>query len=66
MHQILISPIHLPTINDTFINKLMQKKVTALALEYIKDEAGTFPFVRAMSETFTSNAGGPVNRVGRR
>jgi len=56
MHQILISPIHLPTINDTFINKLMQKKVTALALEYIKDEAGTFPFVRAMSEIAGSNA----------
>jgi alanine dehydrogenase len=50
MNQILISPIHLPTLSDKFINKLMQKKVTALALEYIKDESGTFPFVRAMSE----------------
>lgn len=50
MHQILISPIHLPTLKDSFINTLMHKKVTALALEYIKDEAGSFPFVRAMSE----------------
>ena len=56
MHQILISPIHLPTLKDTFINKLMQKKVTALALEYIKDEAGTFPFVRSMSEIAGSSA----------
>jgi alanine dehydrogenase len=50
MHQILISPIHLPTIKDDYIIKLMNKRVTALALEYIKDEAGTFPFVRSMSE----------------
>ena len=56
MHQILISPIHLPTLKDTFINKLMQKKVTALALEYIKDEAGSFPFVRSMSEIAGSSA----------
>jgi alanine dehydrogenase len=56
MNQILISPIHLPTINDSFLNKLMKKKVTALALEYIKDEAGSFPFVRAMSEIAGSNA----------
>ncbi len=56
MNQILISPIHLPTIKDSFINKLMQKKVTALALEYIKDEAGSFPFVRSMSEIAGSSA----------
>jgi alanine dehydrogenase len=34
----------------------MQKKVTALALEYIKDEAGSFPFVRSMSEIAGSSA----------
>ncbi len=50
MHQILISPIHLPTISDDYIIKLMNKKITALAIEYMKDEAGTFPFVRSMSE----------------
>lgn len=55
-YQILISPIHLPTITDHFINKLIHKKVTAMALEYIKDEAGSFPFVRAMSEIAGSSA----------
>ncbi len=50
MHQILISPIHLPTIKEDYIIKLMSKRVTTLALEYMKDEAGTFPFVRSMSE----------------
>lgn len=49
-HQFLISPLHLPTLKDNFIPHLMQKKITALALEYIKDESGTFPFVRSMSE----------------
>ena len=49
-HQILISPIHLPIIKEDYIIKLMNKRVTTLALEYIKDEAGAFPFVRSMSE----------------
>lgn len=50
MHQILISPIHLPKINAEYIQKLISKKVTALAIEYMKDESGTFPFVRSISE----------------
>lgn len=50
MHQVLISPIHLPTLKDDYIHKLMAKKVTALAVEYIKDDSGTYPFVRSMSE----------------
>lgn len=50
MGQTLISPIHLPTIKPELIHQLMKKKVTALALEYIKDEVGTFPFVRVLSE----------------
>ncbi len=50
MNQILISPIHLPTLKDEYIHKLMSKRVTALAVEYIKDDSGTYPFVRSMSE----------------
>jgi len=49
-NQTLISPIHLPTINADFLQMLMAKKVTALAYEYIKDGAETFPIVRSMSE----------------
>ena len=33
-----------------YINKLRQKRVIALAMEYIKDESDTFPVVRIMSE----------------
>lgn len=50
MNQTLISPLHLPTLNEEYIKKLMKKKVTALAFEYTNDESGRFPFVRAMSE----------------
>jgi alanine dehydrogenase len=49
-NQIIISAIHLPTLQASFLEKLMQKKVTALAFEYIKDGSGTFPIVRSMSE----------------
>lgn len=48
--QILISPLHLPTLSDNFVSRLTQKRVTALAMEYMRDESGIFPFVRMMSE----------------
>jgi len=49
-HQTVLSPIHLPTLKEDFLRRLMQKKITALAFEYIKDEAKNFPFVRTLSE----------------
>ncbi|MCP3930442.1 MAG: alanine dehydrogenase [Bacteroidetes bacterium] len=49
-NQILISPLQLPIISENYISKLQQKRVISLAMEYIKDEAGTFPVVRIMSE----------------
>jgi len=48
--QILFSPLQLPIITPEFILKLKAKRVTALAMEYIKDESGIFPVVRIMSE----------------
>ena len=49
-NQILFSPLHLPIITAEFINKLRLRRVISLAMEYIKDENGTFPVVRIMSE----------------
>ena len=49
-NQLLISPLQLPTISAEYIQKLRQKRVIALAMEYIKDDSGTFPIVRIMSE----------------
>ncbi len=48
--QILISPIHLPTLSSEYIYKLRQKRVIALAMEYIQDKSGSFPIVRTLSE----------------
>ena len=49
-NQLLISPLHLPYLTEDYIIKLKQKRVIALAMEYLKDDAGTFPVVRIMSE----------------
>lgn len=49
-NQLLISPIHLPSLSEDYIYRLKKKRVTALAMEYMKDASGSFPFVRIMSE----------------
>jgi len=48
--QVLISPLHLPVISAEYLNKLKEKRVIALAMEYIQDDTGSFPIVRIMSE----------------
>ena len=48
--QILISPLHLPIVTQEFLSKLMKKRITALAMEYLQAENGVFPLVRVMSE----------------
>ncbi len=49
-NQILLSPLHLPLLTRDFFIKLKSKRVIGIAIEYIQDEAGSFPVVRAMSE----------------
>ena len=48
--QTLISSIHTSTINEEYFRRLLIKRITALAFEYVQDKAGTFPMIRAMSE----------------
>lgn len=54
--QVLISPLQIPILNAEYIEKLLKKRVIALAMEYIKDEFGSFPIVRTMSEIAGINA----------
>ena len=49
-NQIVSAPIHLPTLSADIITRLKQKRVTAVAMDYVKDASGAFPVVRAMSE----------------
>jgi alanine dehydrogenase len=48
--QILISALQLPIQPKDFLRKLIHKKVTAIAFDFIKDPEGILPIVNAMSE----------------
>lgn len=50
MNQTIISPIHYAALKETVVKKMMEKKMTALSYENLKDECGTYPIVRSMSE----------------
>ncbi len=50
MSQTIISPIHLSAMKSEFLEKMMEKKITALSFENLKDDSGTYPIVRSMSE----------------
>ena len=49
-NQTLISAIQITMQPKKILQKLMEKKVTAIAWDYIKDQEGHFPVVRAMGE----------------
>ena len=55
-NQTIISPIHLSAMKGEYLEKMMEKKITALSFENLKDDSGTYPIVRSMSEI----AGGAV------
>lgn len=46
----IISPIHLSAMKSEILEQMMEKKITALSFENLKDENGTYPIVRSMSE----------------
>ncbi len=49
-NQTIVSPIHLSIMKSDVLKKMMDKKITAIAFENLKDDSGTFPIVRSMSE----------------
>ncbi|MBN9298392.1 MAG: alanine dehydrogenase [Filimonas sp.] len=50
LNQTVISPIHLSLLKKGLMEKLMEKRITALGFENLKDDSGTYPIVRSMSE----------------
>ena len=50
MNQTIISPIHLSALKKHHIETMMSKRITALRFENFKDDSGTYPIVRSMSE----------------
>ena len=49
-NQFIISPIHHSALKACIIEKMMEKKITAISFENLKDDSGTYPIVRSMSE----------------
>lgn len=47
---VLISALQLKTQNKSYFEKLASKRATAIAFEFIKDDDGTYPAVRTLSE----------------
>ena len=48
--QILFSALQLTVQPKSALKKLMDKKITAIAWDYIEDEGGSFPIIRSMGE----------------
>jgi alanine dehydrogenase len=46
----IISPIHMAIMKKSILEKMMEKKVSAISFENLKDDSGHNPIVRSMSE----------------
>jgi alanine dehydrogenase len=56
LNQTIISPIHLSAMKREFLEKMVEKRITGLSFENLKDDSGNYPIVRSMSEI----AGGAI------
>ena len=54
--QVILSPLKMCDIRKEAITEMMQKKVTAVGFDILKDEDGLFPVVRIMSEIAGNSA----------
>src|SRR5258706_5321453 len=50
LNQIIVSPIHLSVMKAEILEKMMEKRVTAISFENLKDDSDSYPIVRSMSE----------------
>jgi alanine dehydrogenase len=49
-NQMIISPIQLSALKAELLQKMMEKKITAISFENLKDDSDSYPIVRSMSE----------------
>ena len=49
-NQIVISPIHLSVMKREILEKMNEKRITAISFENLKDDSDHYPIVRSMSE----------------
>ena len=50
VNQIIISPIHLSILKAELLQRMMDKRITAISFENLKDDSDSYPIVRSMSE----------------
>lgn len=50
LNQVIVSPIHLSVLQAEWLQKMMEKKITAISFENLKDDSDSYPIVRSMSE----------------
>jgi alanine dehydrogenase len=48
--QIIFSPVHIPSLSKKLVEVLLEKNIIAVAIGHIKDDSGSFPIVRSMSQ----------------
>ena len=49
-NQLIISPIQLSALKSELLQKMMEKRITAISFENLKDDSDSYPIVRSMSE----------------
>lgn len=54
--QLVISSLHVTFQSKEYLEKMMEKRVTAISFEYLKDQNNTYPIVRSMSEIVGSTS----------
>lgn len=50
MNQQIVSPIHMSVMKAELLEKMMEKRITGISFESLRDDSGTYPIVRSMSE----------------
>ena len=50
LNQVIISPIHLSVLKADLLERMMDKRITAISFENLKDDSDSYPIVRSMSE----------------
>jgi alanine dehydrogenase len=50
MNQQIFSPIHMSVMKAHLLEKMMEKRITGISFESLKDDSGTYPILRSMSE----------------
>jgi len=48
--QCIISALQLPTLSESYVDRLLRHRVMAVAMEYLQAADGSYPLVRTMSE----------------